>query len=611
MGNTVVLKPAEFTSASAICFAEICQTVGLPPGVVNIVTGDGDPGAYLAAHPDVDKIAFTGSTEVGRLIRAATAGTGTHLSLELGGKSPFLVFEDADLDSAVEGVVDAIFFNQGEVCCAGSRLLVQEGIEQPFYEKLRRRMQTLRVGDPLDKGIDVGAVVAPVQIERIEALVQTAVAEGATRYQPQITPPPEGCFYLPTLLTGVEPASPVAQQEIFGPVLVAMSFRTPADAVALANDTRYGLAASVWTENIDLALDVATRIKAGTVWVNSTNQFDAAAGFGGYRESGFGREGGREGLWEYVKPPASAAAPATPAAGHAPVGSSEEPATKATGLDRTAKMYIGGKQTRPDGGYTRVVEDAGGARIGDVGEGSAKDIRNAVSAARKASGWATASAHLRAQVLYYIAENLEARADELAARIHKMTACGEQSANDEVAASIERLFIWAAWADKYDGRVHSTAKRQFTFALKESIGTIGVVCPDERPLLAFISTTMAALSMGNTVIAVPSARYPLAATDLYQVLDTSDLPGGVLNIVTGSRRLLGEALAAHDDVDALWHFGSGDEAAEAERLSCGNLKRTWCTAGRPYDWNDATESATRAVLRQAVQVKNVWVPYGA
>src|SRR5215213_855425 len=300
-GNTVVLKPAEFTSLTALRFAELCAEIGLPAGVVNVITGDGRVGETLVTHPGVDKIAFTGSTEVGRLIRTATAGSGKKLSLELGGKSPFLVFPDADLDSVVEGVVDAIWFNQGQVCCAGSRILVQEGVAERLVPKLKARMETLRVGEPLDKAIDMGAIIAPVQLEKIESLVRRGEEEGAIRWQPTWSCPRDGWFYPPTLFTEVAPAATIAQVEIFGPVVVLMSFRTPAEAVELANNTRYGLAASLWTENINLALDVAPQLQAGTVWINCTNVFDAASGFGGYRESGFGREGGREGLREYVR----------------------------------------------------------------------------------------------------------------------------------------------------------------------------------------------------------------------------------------------------------------------------------------------------------------------
>ncbi|HWM94427.1 MAG TPA: aldehyde dehydrogenase family protein [Thermoanaerobaculia bacterium] len=615
MGNTVVLKPAEFTPLTAIAFAEICRDAGLPKGVVNIVTGDGRTGELIVRHPDIDKLAFTGSTDVGRILREATAGSGKKLSLELGGKSPFLVFDDADLDSAVEGVVDAIWFNQGEVCCAGSRLLVHEGVAEALYTKLRQRMETLRVGDPRDKAIDIGAIIAPVQLERIDRLVKQGVEEGAKMWQPSWSCPKDGWFYPPTLFTGVEPAATIAQVEIFGPVLVAMTFRTPEEAIELANNTRFGLAASVWTENINLALEIAAKIKAGTVWINSTNLFDAASGFGGYRESGYGREGGREGLWEYVKPrwqkEASKARPKPRQEEPKEAGEDAAP-SPFPGIDRTAKMYVGGKQARPDGEYSRKILDPSGRRVGEVGEGNRKDVRNAVEAARKAaSGWAKATAHLRSQILYYVAENVGARRDELARRLHAMTGAGLQAGRAEVDLSIERLFTYAAWADKYAGQVQSTPLRNFTFAVHEPIGTLAILCPDEWPLLAFVSTVAPAVAMGNAVVAVPSERWPLAATDLYQVLDTSDVPGGVINILTGSRDTLAGTLAAHDDVDCLWYFGGDSEGGAAvERASIGNLKRTWVDYGHPRDWVDAEQGVGEEFLRQAIQVKNIWVPFG-
>src|ERR1700730_3540321 len=317
-GNTVVLKPAEYTPLTALAFAEICNEVGLPRGVVNIVTGDGETGELLVKHPDVDKIAFTGSTEVGRTIRRATASAHKRLSLELGGKSPFIIFEDADLDSAVEGLVDGIWFNQGQVCCAGSRLLMQESIADKLIGKIQDRMNTLRIGPPLDKAIDIGAIIARVQMERIQRLVDQGVAQGATCWQPSIPVPSRGLYFLPTLLSNVHPASVVAQQEIFGPVLAAMTFRTPREAVELANNTVYGLAACVWSESINVSLHVAAQLKAGVVWVNGTNLFDASCGFGGYRESGYGREGGREGMYEYLEPAWFKNATAVPHAKQAP-----------------------------------------------------------------------------------------------------------------------------------------------------------------------------------------------------------------------------------------------------------------------------------------------------
>jgi aldehyde dehydrogenase (NAD+) len=606
-GNTVVLKPAEFTPLTALLFAELAHRAGLPPGVLNVVTGDGTTGAALVAHPDVDKIAFTGSTEVGRLIREKTAGTGKSLTLELGGKSPFIVFDDADLDGAIEGVVDAIWFNQGQVCCAGSRLLLQEGIAAEFIRRLKARMAKLRVGHPLDKTIDMGAVVDTSQLSRIARLVDKGVAEGAVKFQPDVTLPGQGCFFPPTLLTNVEPASTVAVEEIFGPVLVTMTFRTPEEAVQIANNTRYGLAASVWSETIGLALDIAPKLQCGVVWVNATNLFDASVGFGGYRESGFGREGGPEGIVEYLKPRAwknrqpKEQLPPLPAA--APAAGFDTPA-----IDRTAKLFIGGKQARPDGNYSRSVVSPRGKRLGEVGEGNRKDIRNAVEAARKADGWSRATPHNRAQILYYLGENLSARAAEFESRIKDLT--GSSKARLEVAATIDRLFAYGAWADKYEGRVHQPPMRGVALAMNEPIGVVGVVCPDEAPLLGFISLVAPLIAMGNRVIVVPSERSPLAATDFYQVLETSDVPAGVVNIVTGARGTLLKTLAEHDDVDALWVFGSKENAAFAERASVTNLKRTLVDHGLATDWYDASQAEGPILLRHAVQVKNIWIPYG-
>jgi aldehyde dehydrogenase (NAD+) len=608
-GNTVVLKPAEFTPLTALAFAHICQEIELPSGVVNIVTGDGLTGEALVKHPDVDKIAFTGSTEVGRAIRKATAQSHKKLSLELGGKSPFIIFEDADLDGAVEGLVDGIWFNQGQVCCAGSRLLMQESIAEKLIGKVQDRMNTLRIGPPLDKAIDIGAIVARVQLERIQRLVDQGVAEGATCWQPSIPVPSRGLYFPPTLLSNVHPSSVVAQQEIFGPVLAAMTFRTPREAVELANNTVYGLAACVWSESINVALHVAAQLKAGVVWVNCTNLFDAACGFGGYRESGFGREGGREGLLEYLEPAWFKQAPpvhATPLAiEHPPEAVAD---FSAPPIDRTVKLYIGGKQARPDSGYSVAVRAADGHVLGEAPLGNRKDLRNAVEAARKAEGWSKATAHNRAQVLYYIAENLSQRGEEIAGRLSAVV--GKKQAEAEVSRGIERTFSYAAWTDKFDGAVHNPPFRNVALAMKEPIGTVGIVCPVDTPLLGFLSLVMPAICTGNTVIAIPSEKYPLIAGDLYQVFDTSDLPGGVVNIVTGRGTDLLKTLAEHDDVDAIWNFTDEASAATAKALSIGNLKQVFTNEGRAIDWFDARQGEGRWFLHHSVQIKNIWVPYG-
>jgi aldehyde dehydrogenase (NAD+) len=607
-GNTVVIKPAEYTPLTALAFAELAMEVGLPAGVLNVVNGDGRTGAAVVEHPDIDKVAFTGSTEVGRIIRKATAASSKKLSLELGGKSPFIVFDDADPDSAVEGLVDGIWFNQGQVCCAGSRLLVQERVAEGFYAKVKARMQTLRVGSPLDKSIDIGAIVAPVQLERIRSLVDKGVAEGATLWQPECTLPTGGLFFPPTLLTGVQPTATVAQEEIFGPVLAGMTFRTPSEAVELANNTTYGLAASIWSENINVALDVASQVKAGVVWVNSTNLFDASCGFGGYRESGYGREGGREGMYEYLEPTWLKERSKPKAAKAAKVVEVDHDEELATGIDRTVKQYIGGKQARPDSGYSFPVYGRDGVLLGEAPLGNRKDIRNAVEAARKAEKWAKTPAHTRAQILYYMAENLIQRKAEAAAGLARVV--GEDLANAEVEYSLDRIFTYAAWADKFDGSVHNPPMRNVTLAMNEAIGTVGIVCPTEAPLLGFVSLVMPAIAAGNTVVAVPSERYATIIGDLYQVFDTSDLPGGVVNIVAGRPAELLKTLAEHDDVDAIWCFRNPEDATLAKAASIGNLKQVWTNDKFDIDWFDSRQIDGSYFMRHATQIKNIWVPYG-
>jgi aldehyde dehydrogenase (NAD+) len=597
MGNTVVLKPAEYTSLTALLFADICAQAGVPKGVVNIVTGDGAVGEMIV-NADVDKIAFTGSTAVGRRIRTATAGTGKALTLELGGKSPYIVFDDADLDSAVEGLVDAIWFNQGQVCCAGSRLLIHEPVADAFHTKLRARMDKLRIGDPLDKSIDIGAIVDPAQLETITRLVAANTA-GQT-YQPQTALPATGCYYPPTLITGLNTADTLMQEEIFGPVLVSTTFRTPSEAVELANNTRYGLAASVWSENINLALDMAPKLAAGIVWINGTNMMDAAAGFGGVRESGFGREGGWEGLQGYTKAKGSTK-PLKPIVAYAGDDTPTDP------LDRTAKLYIAGKQARPDGGYSRNVYGKNGGLLGQSSLANRKDLRNAVEAAHAAKSWSRTTGHLRAQILYYIAENLSARGDELASRIDRMQ--GGKTGSKEVDAAIRRLFTYAAWADKYDGAAKGVPMRGVALAMNEPVGVIGAFCPDEAPLLGLVSCMAPAIAMGNRVIVIASEPFPLAASDFYQVLETSDVPAGVVNILTGSHQELAPHMGKHLDIDAVWSFSGSDLSATIEAGAAGNLKRTWVNNGQARDWNGA-QGEGRAFLQAATEIKTIWIPYG-
>ena len=565
----------------------------------------------------MDKIAFTGSTEVGRLIRTATAGSGKKLSLELGGKSPFIVFPDADLDSVVEGVVDAIWFNQGQVCCAGSRILAQEGVAERLVAKLKARMETLRVGDPLDKAVDMGAIIAPVQLEKIQGLVRRGEEEGATLWQPSWSCPREGWFFPPTLFTEVSPAATIAQVEIFGPVVVLMTFRTPAEAVELANNTRYGLAASVWTENINLALDVAPQLKAGTVWINCTNVFDAASGFGGYRESGFGREGGREGLREYVKWAGEKDGGDGGTAQRRKEACSQEsrpPRVRIAPLRRRAvapsfrrsiappSSTSAASRRGPIRGTACRCTTPPGARIGEVGHGQPQGHPQRGRGGAKGGG--LGSDH-RAQP----------RPGALLPRREPGRAAGRVRAAGSGRPT--------KWRSPSSGSTPGRPWRTNTMArcTTRRTGTSRSRCPSRSACSASSAPTRPRCSASSRRCcrrlrwATRSSRFrrpaaPLAATDFYQVLDTSDVPGGVINIVTGVRDELSPVLAAHDDVDGMWYFGTAEGSAEVERLSAGNMKRTWVNYGRSRDWADARRGASEEFLEQATQVKNIWVPYG-
>lgn len=601
-GNTVVLKPAEYTSLTAIYFAELCMKAKLPNGVINIVTGDGSTGQHITNHPLVKKIAFTGSTEVGKKIIASTSNTNKKLTMELGGKSPFIVFEDADLDSAVEGVVDAIWFNQGQVCCAGSRLLIQESIEKKFIKKLKQRMEKLRVGNPLDKSIDIGAIVAPVQLKKIDSLVKKGVKEGAKLWQPSWSCPKEGLFYPPSLFTNVMPASYIAQIEIFGPVLISLTFRTPSEAVAIANNTPYGLAASIWSENINLALDVAPKVKAGVIWINSTNLFDAACGFGGFKESGFGREGGSEGIRAYTKI-------------NLPVVRGSKKTNNKIKIslpmiDRTPKLYIGGKQKRPDGGYSFPLNAVNNSFICDIAQANRKDVRDSVEIAAKSFAKQLSNFN-RSQILFYLAENLQQREKTFVDLLVALRGSSPVNASKEFSQSCERLFYYAAMADKFEGDVHNPPMRGLTLAMKEPLGVMTSILSDDSPLLNLVTVMGSVFSTGNTNIIVPGQKTSLIATELYQVLDTSDVPGGYVNILTAKENELNKTLSQHENIEGIWYFGADSaQRSEIVKNTTSNIKRYWCPEEKHLDWTNASEEFLNEFLYQSTQVKNIWIPYG-
>ena len=600
MGNTIVFKAAEQTPLTAMFFAQLCEEAGLPPGVINMINGDGAIGAELAAHIGVDKVAFTGSTAVGRSIRESTAGQGKKLTLELGGKSAFIVFEDADLDAAVEGLVDSIWFNQGEVCCAGSRLLVQADVADELHQKIKRRIKTLRLGSSLDKSTDIGSLVSKTQFQRVSEMVDGGLIHGGELYQ-ACDLDSEKNYYPPTLITEVDSSHPLVQEEIFGPVLVSMTFRTQSEAIELANNSRYGLAASIWSENINRAMDVAPKVKAGVVWINCHNQFDASCGFGGIKESGFGREGGKEGLYEYLKPEGLQTSTKPPTSS----ASSKEEA-----IDRTLKFYIGGKQVRPDGGHSIATFNADGSLAAYVGSGNRKDIRNAISAASKASSWGLLSGHGRAQIIYFIAENLSIRESEWVDRLINLCGITKKQAKAEFDESISRLFSYAAWADKYDGAVHSAPYRGVTMALPEPVGILAQIAPEHSPLLSTISLIAPAIAMGNRVVFVPSQKFASVALELVQTFETSDIPAGVINIVSGNKQDLAEQLAGHADADAMWCWADQNVIASVESISAQDLKRLWVNEDLDRNWIDPMQGEGLEFLRNATEIKNIWTPYG-
>ena len=602
LGNTVVLKPAEYTSLTALYFAELCEKAKIPQGVINIITGDGSTGEHITSHKDIKKIAFTGSTEVGKKIIQTNTNPDKKMTMELGGKSPFIVFEDADLDSAVEGVVDAIWFNQGQVCCAGSRLLVQESIEKKFIQKLKKRMEKLRVGDPLDKSIDIGAIVAPVQLKKINSLVNKAQKDGNKLWQPSWSCPTNGLFYPPSLFTNVTPSSFIAQVEIFGPVLTTMTFRTPSEAVSIANNTPYGLAASIWSENINLALDIAPKVKAGVIWINSTNLFDAACGFGGYKESGFGREGGSEGIRAYSK----LSLPLS----KSKRGKKSSKVISSNSIDRTPKLYIGGKQKRPDSGYSFSSYDAHNNFICDVPNANRKDVRDTVEVASKAVSKSSTNFN-RAQILYYLAENLQDRKNTFSSLLSSLIGISQKDAEKEFDQSIERLFYYGAMADKFEGSIHNPPIRGLTLAVKEPIGVVANILNDDYPLLSLITTLGSNFAAGNASIIVPGQNTSLLATELYQLLETSDVPAGYINILTTKQNSLNKILAEHENIDGIWYFSeNNNERLRVIQSTISNLKRSWCPQSKNLDWSSKEEYFLEEFLYQSTQVKNIWIPYG-
>ena len=657
-GNTCVLKPAETTPLSALLLAEVIAEADLPPGTVNIVTGDGRTGRDLVAHPGVDKIAFTGSTEVGKEIQRAIAGTGKRLTLELGGKAANIVFDDAPIDQAVEGIVNGIFFNQGHVCCAGSRLLAQESIADTLLDRLKARLETLRLGDPLDKNTDIGAINSREQLDKITSLVAAGEAEGGQRWSPACPLPARGYWFPPTVFSGVSQSHRIAREEIFGPVLSVLTFRTPEEAVAKANNTpvravRRGLDGERKPDPVH-GTTVARgrglgqhlqqvrpgqpvrrvpgiRVRAGgrpdRAWPRTSMAERRAPGegarpgartraaqAGGKARKAKASGGTADGASGRARPRASqpavlaGASPVPDTVATSDGGASRETRSRLD-VRKTYKLFIGGAFPRSESGRSYPVAAPGGTLLAHAARASRKDARDAVVAARKAGpGWAGATAYNRGQVLYRVAELLQGRAAQFAEEIVKNEGLSGPKAARTVAEAIDRWVWYAGWPDKVAqvaGAANPVAGPYFNFSVPEPTGVVAVLAPPESGLLGLVSVLAPVIATGNTAVVVASEPAPLPAVTLSEVLATSDVPGGVVNILTGRLGELAPVLAAHMDVNAIDLTGApADTRAELERLAAGNVKRVFA-AGE--DWAAPPSPARMLAF---LEIKTVWHPVG-
>ncbi|MCY4290104.1 MAG: aldehyde dehydrogenase family protein [Aestuariivita sp.] len=596
-GNTVVLKPDENASLTAHLFAEICNQAKLPSGVVNIVTGDGAVGEELVRHPDIDNIAFTGSISVGRKVREIAAASGIKLALTVGGNSPFVVFDDADIDSAIEDLIEAIWSMQGQAGGAGARLLVQESIASQFLSKLRARMDRLRVGNPLDKCTDVTAVISPAHLNAItERLEKYRTIE---TYAANVQLPNQGNFFVPTLISAPDPSSPLTPEEFAGPILVSTTFRSPAEAIILANKRRY-VAATVWTENINLALDTATKLVSGAVGINSTNLSEADAEAGGKWVSGYASKGGRDGFYAYTKPPKKIRKPLDKSNGFSSSGSVLEV------KGQPSKLYINGREMKPTGGNHYALYGKNKRILGYIPIATKEDLNRAVASADAAQIWSEKKSYERARTLYLLAENLDRRSVDIARRINSLT--GTRTGKAEVRASVDQLLSYAAWADKFDGQTRQTSPHHIVLTMHQPLGVIGAICSNTPPLLGMVAVIAPAIAMGNRIVLLPSETLPLAAIDFYQVLDTSDLPSGVINVLTGSHLELARHLASNPKVKAIWNFSSSEVGTIVERESVTDLKHIWENGMIDKDWY---QTDSDEFLRAAIKKKTIWIPYGS
>ncbi len=578
------------------------------------------------SHPDVDKVAFTGSTAVGKRIQKSIAGTKKKITLELGGKAANIVFDDAPIDQAVEGVVSGIYFNQGHVCCAGSRLLVQEGVAGTIVRKLRDRVQTLRVGDPLDKNTDVGAINSKMQLDKIKELVASGETEGAQRYTAPCALPTRGYFFAPTFFTGVSQSHRIAREEIFGPVLTIMTFRTPDEAIEKANNTMYGLSAGIWTDKGAKIFYMAAKLRAGVVWANTFNKFDAKLAVRRLQRAASGAKAAGKDCsrtWRSTemattkKPPARTSA--RPAAKNGAAKAPANGAPLALTVRKAFKMYVGGAFTRSESGrYFQVPESKASGDHGtteNVPLGSRKDTRDAVKIAHDAfPGWSKRIAANRGQILYRLAEMTDARRSELERSLEK-AGVASADAKREVAATIDRIVAFAGWTDKYQSLFSSlnpVGGPHFDFTVPEPMGVVAIVAPRAPALLGLVSTILPVVTGGNTCVVLASEDDPRTAISFAECIATSDMPGGVINILTGKVSEMLPHLARHYEVAALdLHGVEAPLEKQAEELGAESVKRIRARHLTEAAWLDAEACESPRWIERFIELKTIWHPSGA
>lgn len=610
MGNAVIVVPGAKLAPPALLLAQLFMEAGLPAGALSVVTGDGSVGAKVAQNKQISYLTYSGSQQDGEVFSKQTAGWGLPVSvcLSVSAMCPFIIFESADLDSAVDAVIEAAFKKNKDWQWV---LFVQESVLDSVSARLKVRMAGLK------------CVSLPCESDRsrVDDAVQEAVQQGATLIQSS-SPPASGALYPPTALCGLAPPSSAAVSPPPGPLLPLLSFRSAAEGAALGNRTPHGQAASIWTEDLTLALETAKSLCVGSVWVNSHSVTDPSFPQCGRRDSGNCTDGGREGLYQYLRPSVSSSLTrSTPASlDHATFGTAASKFMVPEGFDpssvpRSCSQYVGGKLCKADSGSSRTVQSPGGAVLAHCPDGGRKDVRNAVEAALKVQpGWMKKSPAARALSLYSLSDNLEKRKRDMATSIHAQTGISMEEAEKEVELSISRLSDWAARCDKQTGGMPLLPQTGSALSAPEALGVVGVVLPDTKPLLSLVSLLGAAVSVGNAVIMVPSEKHPLPALDFIQVLQASDIPAGLVSVLTGGRNQLTHALANHSEIQAVWYWGNMEGCQFLQHTCCSPLKRLWLHCeeeeaknGGTY-WSHESPSVQEEMWREAVVWKSVWIP---